>query len=192
MSAPEDPFRTPDADADAKTSRPVGAPGDQPLSGTAQPQYQQAPQGQPPHDQPQYGQAPQGQVPLGQGQYGQTQPFGQEQRSPRNGLGVAALVLGILALVLCWTGFGGILFGLIAIPLGLIGRGRAKRGEATNGGQALVGTILGTLGLLVSIGIIVATALFFTSDKGKSLVDCISQAGQDQTAINACQQQVTK
>ena len=45
----------------------------------------------------------------------------------RNGLGTAALVLGILALVTCWTVIGGVVLGVLAVIFGFIGRGRVKR-----------------------------------------------------------------
>jgi len=107
--------------------------------------------------------------------------------SPKNGLGVAALVLGILAILTFWTVAGGVLLGLIAIVLGVVGRGRAKRGEATNGGMALAGVILGALGLLVSVALIALGASFLNSGSGKKLQDCIDSAGQDQAAVEQCQ-----
>src|SRR6478735_6480752 len=64
----------------------------------------------------------------------------------RNGLGVSALVLGIIGTVSGLIPFffwlAGIL-GLIALILGLAGRGRAKRGEATNKGVTTFGAVLG-------------------------------------------------
>lgn len=82
---------------------------------------------------PEYGVAPAGHVP----------PAG----PPRNGLGIAALILGILAVLTFLTLVGGVLLGLLAIVLGLVARGRVKRREATNGGVATAGVILGALGL---------------------------------------------
>ncbi|MGY0486075.1 DUF4190 domain-containing protein [Streptomyces sp. WG-D5] len=89
-------------------------------------------------------------------QHPQYPPFQEQppQRVARNGLGTAALILGVIGAVsgliplLFWL--AGIL-GLIALILGLTGRGRAKRGEATNKGIALAGTILGlaAMGLAV-------------------------------------------
>ncbi|GAA4916376.1 DUF4352 domain-containing protein [Streptomyces coeruleoprunus] len=72
----------------------------------------------------------------------------------RNGLGIAALVLGIIGTV---SGFIPLFFwlagilGLIALILGLAGRGRAKRGEATNKGVALTGALLGLAALILSV-----------------------------------------
>jgi hypothetical protein len=57
------------------------------------------------------------------------------QQAPRNGLGIAALVLGIIggisAIIPLSILLAGIL-GVIGLILGVLGRGRAMRGEATN------------------------------------------------------------
>ncbi|WBP84798.1 DUF4190 domain-containing protein [Kitasatospora cathayae] len=74
---------------------------------------------------------------------------------PRNGLGVAAMVLGIvgtalsLAVLLFWLSW---LPALLALIFGIIGLGHARRGVATNRGMALAGVILGITGLVVSVG----------------------------------------
>ncbi|MEU4263372.1 DUF4190 domain-containing protein [Streptomyces argenteolus] len=75
-------------------------------------------------------------------------------RPARNGLGISALVLGIIGTVsglipfLFWL--AGIL-GVIALILGLAGRGRAKRGEASNKGVATSGAVLGLVSLILSV-----------------------------------------
>ncbi|WP_405763734.1 DUF4190 domain-containing protein [Streptomyces sp. NBC_01420] len=74
-------------------------------------------------------------------------PWGGPQ--PANGMGIAALVLGIIATVgFCLYGLG-VLLGVLALVFGIIGRGRAQRGEADNGGVALAGIILGSIGIVV-------------------------------------------
>ncbi|WP_329233388.1 DUF4190 domain-containing protein [Streptomyces sp. NBC_01460] len=79
--------------------------------------------------------------------YGGQQPWGP---APANGLGIAAMVLGIIAVVgFCMWGFG-IILGILALIFGIIGRGRAKRGEATNAGMALAGIILGSVSIVIS------------------------------------------
>ncbi|MGW8889776.1 DUF4352 domain-containing protein [Streptomyces sp. NPDC055749] len=86
------------------------------------------------------------------------QPFAPDQvpgtRPARNGLGTAALVLGIIGAVSGLIPFffwlAGIL-GLIALILGLSGRGRVKRGEATNKGVTTFGAVLGLLALILSV-----------------------------------------
>ncbi|THA68205.1 DUF4190 domain-containing protein [Streptomyces sp. A0958] len=113
--------------------------------GSRPPQYGY-PGGQPPQygyptapQQPQYGYP-------GYPGYGQT--WGGPQ--PENGMGVASLVLGIIATVgFCLFGFG-IVLGVLALIFGLIGRGRVRDGAADNGGVALAGVILGSIGIVVS------------------------------------------
>ncbi|MGW7099197.1 DUF4190 domain-containing protein [Streptomyces sp. NPDC054838] len=68
---------------------------------------------------------------------------------PSNGFGVAALVLGILAVLACPTMFGSVVFGIVAVVFGALGRGKANRGEATNGGVALAGLICGVVGIVI-------------------------------------------
>ncbi|MER7107859.1 DUF4352 domain-containing protein [Streptomyces sp. NPDC000229] len=84
-------------------------------------------------------------------------PYGgppQQLGPARNGLGTAALVLGIIGALsgviplLFWL--AGIL-GLIALILGLAGRGRVKRGEAVNKGVTTTGAVLGLVALILSV-----------------------------------------
>lgn len=151
----------------------------------------QDPYGSPPSAQPGWGQAPQGQQPSGQQQpYGQ-QPWGTggPGGGKSNGMGVAALVLGLLALVTSITIVGGIVFGVLAIVLGLVGRGRARRGEADNGGMAVAGVVLGLVGLLLSVLFLVIGVAIFSSDDGRNLIDCLTDAGDDQNAIEDCERE---
>lgn len=141
--------------------------------------YEQQGYGAPAYGQPSYG-AP------AYGQPGYADP--NDGRPKRNGMGIAALVLGILALLTSWTILGGIVFGLLAIVLGFLGRGLAKRGEATNGGMALAGLVTGLIGLLISVGLLVAGARVLSSDTGKQLTDCVSKAGNDQVKVAQCRQ----
>ncbi len=62
---------------------------------------------------------------------------------PRSGLGIAALVLGIVAIVASGTMIGGIVLGIIAVILGVLARSRTMKGQATRGGVALAGIITG-------------------------------------------------
>ena len=98
---------------------------------------------------------------------------------------MAALVLGIFALLSSFIVVGGLL-GVVAIILGIVGRGRVKRGEANNGGMALAGIILGVLSLLVSAAILIGGVALFDKAGGGDLVRCLEDAGQDQAAIDQC------
>ena len=166
MTAPQDPFASPGGE-------PAGQP----------------PQAEPPawqgQQQPGYGAQPGFPPPaFGQQQFGMPPP----PAGNRNGFGTAALVLGILSLV-TWFLFVGGLFGIVAIVLGALGRGRAKRGEASNGGMALAGIITGALGVLLTILVIVGVAALFSTGEFSNLTDCLQDAGGDQEAIDDCQRQ---
>ncbi|GCB45676.1 DUF4190 domain-containing protein [Streptomyces sp. NL15-2K] len=73
---------------------------------------------------------------------------------PSNGMGTAALVLGIIGAVGFCLWPLAIVAGILAVVFGTIGRGKARRGEATNPGQALAGIICGSVGLVLGIGMI--------------------------------------
>lgn len=78
--------------------------------------------------------------------------YGAGLAAPQNGIGTAALVLGIVQFF-CFPFIGSIL----AIIFGRIGINKAKQGLATNGGVAKAGFWLGIIGLILSIiGIIIA------------------------------------
>ncbi|MFI9719588.1 DUF4190 domain-containing protein [Streptomyces sp. NPDC052396] len=95
-------------------------------------------------------QAPYGAGPYGASPYGQGGAWWAPAPVPNNGFGVAALVLGILGLVLSMTVLFGVVLGVLALVFGVIGRAKAARGEATNQGQALAGLILGGVALVAS------------------------------------------
>ncbi|MGW6454721.1 DUF4352 domain-containing protein [Streptomyces sp. NPDC055078] len=114
----------------------------------------------------------------------QQQPqYGHHAPAPhpmRNGLGTAALILGIIGAVagiipfLFWL--GGTL-GLIALILGLVGRGRVKRGEANNKGVTTVGALLGLVAMI--LGVVGAVITFKAVDDA---VDEISKSVEETTA----------
>ncbi len=155
----------------------------------------------------QYGQTPQG------GQYGSNPPGGQyppppggqyeaapqyaggyQQQppaSPKNGMGIAALILGIISVLAFWTFGFGILLGIVAVILGIVGRNRAKRLEATNKGVATTGLVFGILGIIAGAVFIALSVWVFNEVGGRDLTDCLSNAGSDQAAIEQCQQDFT-
>lgn len=148
------------------------------------------PSGGEPQYSPQYGQqgyGQQGYQQPGYDQSGYQQPGygGGPPTSPKNGLGIAALIFGILALLTCWLPVVGFVLGLLAIILGVLGRGRAKRGQATNQGSATAGLVLGILSLIVNV-LITGALLFFGfafinlggGASFQQFQQCISQAQQ--------------
>jgi hypothetical protein len=105
---------------------------------------------------------------------------------PKNGLGIGALVVALIGLVFCWTVVGGIVLGVVAVILGIVGRGRAKRGEATNGGVAIAGTLLGVLAVILGIVFIPIWIGVFSEVGGTDYLDCVSSAGSDPKAVEGC------
>jgi hypothetical protein len=110
---------------------------------------------------------------------------------PRNGLGVAALVIAIIGLVLVWSVVGGIVLGLVAVIIGVAARGRCKRGEADNVGVATSGIVLGTIAVLVSVVFIwiwlSVGQRWYNEFGGRDYMDCMQRAGSDRVAQQQCE-----
>ena len=70
--------------------------------------------------------------------------------SRTNGLAVASLVLGILALGLFFTIIFPIIFGILAIIFGIMGISKASKG-ADHKGLAIAGLVCGVLGIAAMI-----------------------------------------
>ncbi|MFF8654321.1 DUF4190 domain-containing protein [Streptomyces huasconensis] len=79
--------------------------------------------------------------------------------APANGMGVTGLVLGIIAAAGFCLWPLAIVLGILAVIFGAVGRGKARRGEATNGGQALAGIICGAAGIVLGVALLVITVV---------------------------------
>ncbi|MFH8615213.1 DUF4352 domain-containing protein [Streptomyces sp. NPDC017979] len=115
------------------------------------------------------------------GPAGPAGPGGGHRVPLRNGLGTAALILGIIGLItgpipfVFWL--GGTL-GLLALILGLVGRGRAKRGEASNRRSATAGSIIG--GVAMALGVVGA---ILTVQITNDAVDELDKSLDEATAV---------
>jgi hypothetical protein len=110
-------------------------------------------------------------------------------RPARNGLGTAALVLGIVGIPLALIpliGVVGFICGLVGTVLGAIGVVRARSGKATNFKVALAGTILSVIAMIVSIAIWVSFANAVSASLGP---DTVVPAGPADSAPPATEQQ---
>lgn len=88
-----------------------------------------------------------------------------------NGMGTAALVLGILGLVgLCAWGFG-IIASILAIIFGKIGMNKASQGRATNGGSAKAGLVMGIIGVSLFVVGFVLMLLLLMVDASAGMLD---------------------
>lgn len=82
-------------------------------------------------------------------------PYLMQTAQPRNGMGITALVLGLVGVVL---GLFIILFwmswlpALLAVIFGAVGLSHARKGRATNKAMAISGLVLGAVGLLIAAG----------------------------------------
>lgn len=138
---------------------PIGQPA--PYGGAPYPAapYGGATYGGAPYDPAAYSPPPYGQPPYATPGYGL--PY-QGVPAPRNGMGTAALVLGIIGVVLCWNPVG-IILGILAVIFGGVGLGRAKRGEATNRGAAMAGLVLGIVAVVLLILLVVVGVGLFAA-----------------------------
>jgi hypothetical protein len=75
-------------------------------------------------------------------------------RPPDNTTGLLALVLGTASIPLLFCYVAGLPAGIAAIVLGIIGKRKADRGVAGNGGQAVLGIVTGAVGVLATAVII--------------------------------------
>ena len=148
------------------------------------PQYGAYPGGSPPPPPPPYGGYP--------GYPGYSGYPGPPQSEPKNGLGLAALILAIIGLLLCWSVAGGIVLGVVAVILGFLGRGRVKRGEADNGGVAIAGIALGFVAIIAGLVFIPIYIGLFDSVGGTDYIDCVTRAGSDQAAVQECAEEFTR
>ena len=74
----------------------------------------------------------------------------EEAEKDKKGFSIAALVLGIIAIVLCCVWYISIPCGILAIIFGIVGIKSSKKG------MSIAGLITGTVGLVISIIIFIA------------------------------------
>lgn len=117
--------------------------------------------------------------------YGNYYPGAPLPPSPRNGLGVASLVVAIIAILGTCFLFGGLL-GIVAIVLGVLGLQRVSRGEANNRGMAVTGIVLGAFAIILSALMLVFGFRVFNEYGGRDLITCVQDAGGDNDKVQQC------
>lgn len=84
--------------------------------------------------------------------YGGAPSYGTPAGGSRsNVMAIISIIAGVLAILASCLWFIAAPLGIAAIVLGVIGRGRAKRGEAGGGGLAMAGIITGAIGLVLTL-----------------------------------------
>jgi Domain of unknown function (DUF4190) len=101
--------------------------------------------------------------------------------APQNGLGVASLVVGIVALLATVTVVGGVILGFLAVIMGGAARAKVRRGQATNGGVAAAGIVLGVLAAVIPT-VLVVWLTFGTDAFNEDYQHCIGYHPNDEQA----------
>ncbi|MFI7483273.1 DUF4190 domain-containing protein [Kocuria sp. M1R5S2] len=156
--------------------------------GQGQQGYGSGQYGQDSYGQGQYGQGQQGygspgqygQAPYGQGQYDMG-GYGAVEKPAGNGLGIAALILGIVALLTSWMLGLGFIPGLVGLILGIVALRKLSRVPGASKAVAVVGIVLSVLGIVASIAFLVVEVTFFSD-----LIGPCAQYADDQVALERC------
>ena len=85
-------------------------------------------------------------------------------RATNNGLCVAAMVLGIIAVVFFWAPFFGIVLGVLATIFGAVGIPASAKKAQAGRGMGIAGLILGIIALAINIILIVTVYGFLASN----------------------------
>lgn len=140
----------------------------------------QTPPPPPPSDDPGGQQWQSGNAPAG----GQPPP---QQGAQSNGPAIAALVCGILALVLSWIPVINVLsviLGIVAIVTGIMGIRRAGSPGIGQKGLAIGGLVTGVIALLLSLLILIGLAGAFSDPEFRELFDQIEEGEDPQELLD--------
>ena len=69
----------------------------------------------------------------------------------RSGRATTAMILGIVSIPAALIAIVGVILGILAIVFGAIARGEIRRNGLANAGQATVGVICGSIGLVLGL-----------------------------------------
>jgi hypothetical protein len=109
--------------------------------------------------------------------------------APKNGLGIASLVLAVVGLLSVVTVFAPIALGIVAVVLGFLAHARAKRGTADNSGVAIAGIVLGGLAIVVGVAFIAIWTTVWKDVRGGDYIDCTQKAGSNRVLQQQCADQ---
>lgn len=122
-----------------------------------------------------------GQPPAWQQTPAWSQPGGQQPAATgSNGIAIAAMVIGIVAILISWIPILGALAGILALVLGFIGRGKFKKTPAVGGsGPAITGIVTGILATLISVAVTIALFAFGATFMGsfETYEECLERGG---------------
>lgn len=127
----------------------------------------------------QYGQGQQGQYDMGQ--------YGGGSKPPGTGLGIAALILGIVALLTSWFVLG-IVPGIVGLVLGIVALRKLGRVPGASKALPIIGIVLSVLAILASIFFLVIFGALI-GEIGPAMEACSQFT--DQAALQECLERET-
>ncbi len=110
-------------------------------------------------------------------------PGGQAPKPGAGGLSIVALVIAIIALIICWVPFLGGGAALIALILGIVGWVSSKK-AGRPAGLAIAATIISVLALIV--GIVVSIAFIVLAAKAADADQYCNQVSSTQAEYDKC------
>jgi predicted PurR-regulated permease PerM len=100
-------------------------------------------------------------------------------------MGIAALILGVLALLFSWTVLGGFIFGVLGIVFALIHNSRVRRRRATGAGMGLAALVMSVIAVAIAAALVAVGAWLFGT-RSDNYVDCVNNANGNQQEIQHC------
>jgi hypothetical protein len=101
--------------------------------------------------------------------------------SSNDGVAVTALVVGIIAILISWIPVLGLLAGIAALVLGIVGRNRIRKSGAKGNGMAVTGIATGAVAILINLAVL-AFFIFAGGDfmqEFDSYVECVEETGDE-------------
>lgn len=100
--------------------------------------------------------------------------------TPTNGLAVAALVTGIVAVITGWVPFWGLLVGVAAVVLGILGLKKA-----TGKGMAIAGLVTGAVGALwgLLVSVLFVIALVISANAANTIQQSVNERNDENQAL---------
>ncbi|MEO9138425.1 MAG: hypothetical protein ABI345_05100 [Jatrophihabitans sp.] len=138
------------------------------------------PYGQPPYGQPPQGQQPYGQPPHGQPPYGAPPLYGYPTAKAGNGKAVAAMVLGIASILLCWLSVLDAAVIIPAIVFGFLGLAQAKKRGGVGKAMAIAGLACAAVATVLAVVVTVLVS--------NAISECGGTANQNDPGFNQCVQ----
>ncbi len=119
-----------------------------------------------------------------QNQQGGYQNYQMNTAKPEgHGMGLAAMIVGIVGLLTCWLFIGGIA-GIVAVVLGIIALRKLKKTPGAKKGMAITGIVTGTLAIVGTLIVTIAAVLLggITAEA----IDHCKEFENDSTAYQKC------